>query len=63
MPDNYTITLTAAEVDTIGIALGEIPLKTGLSLWLSLKEQVKKQQSVAREEIVNGIHTFDNNAG
>jgi len=45
LPQAYNVILTSAEIDVIGKALGDVPLKEGLTVWLSLKAQVAKQQA------------------
>lgn len=64
MPELYTLVFTSAEVDQIGIALTELPMKVALPLWSKLKEQVAKQQilpPVPEEKApTDGNHTSDN---
>jgi hypothetical protein len=45
MPESYTITLSAADLDIIGIALGEVPLKQSMPVWMSLKAQTEAAQA------------------
>ena len=66
-PATYTLTLSQADVDLIGVALGELPLKQTLSLWLSLKSQVATTQALAapieEKAPADGNDTPDNAAG
>ena len=41
---DYTLTLTAQEVNTILAALGELPLKATLAVFGKIQEQVRSQQ-------------------
>lgn len=60
-----TITLSSADVDLIGIALGKLPLEQSLGLWMNLKAQVSPQltQGISEEAPANGNDTSDNAAG
>lgn len=69
MLNTYILTLASAEVDLIGAALAELPLKTSLPLWMNLKNQVDLQkQNVPAppaevEKVPNGNDTPDNPTG
>ena len=47
MPEKYLIEFTPAEIDLVGKALGKLPLEEALTVWLSVKGQVIKQQQPA----------------
>lgn len=51
----YTLTLSQAEIQVIANALGELPLKSTLGLFVNIQEQVKMQddaQALSAEELV-----------
>ena len=43
----YSLSLTAADLNTIYLALGELPLKTSLGVFSSLQQQILTQESTA----------------
>lgn len=40
----FTISISDADADTIGKALGKLPLEDSMGIWLSLKTQISAQQ-------------------
>ena len=45
MPEHYTIVLSSADVDTVGVALGKLPFELSARIYFDLKKQVTEQQA------------------
>ena len=47
MPEKYTLVVSTAEADTIGMGLMKLPMEQSMLLYANLKAQVLEQQKAA----------------